>query len=80
MKKTTLPILDILGENFYIWGHSFSLGQICKGKILNYISGVIFIFWGQFFRGEILNLCVWGKFRFGGFFQFGQFCVWEGKS
>ena len=26
-EKTTLPIQDIFRENFYFWGHSFSLAQ-----------------------------------------------------
>ena len=34
-EKTTLPIQDILGVIFYIWGDSFQEGQIRLGKILN---------------------------------------------
>ena len=64
-----LPIQDIFGESFYIWGHLFSLGQICVGTILNSFSGANF-FWGAiFFVGENqLNLCFSGKFYLWGLF------------
>ena len=32
-EKTTLPMQDIFVENFLIWRHSFSLGQICVGSL-----------------------------------------------
>ena len=60
----------ILRDVFYIVGHSFGIiGQICVGKIVNYISGGNFLVWGnlkslfgdKFYEGafsvrEILNL------------------------
>ena len=47
-------------------------GNICVEKFLSNISGEIFFVGG----GNLISL-IWGKFIFGGFFQFGQFCVWE---
>jgi len=42
-----LPIQDIFWENFYIWALSFSLGQICEGKISNYNSRENFLSFGK---------------------------------
>ena len=72
-EKTTLPIQDILGVNFYIWGHSFfSLGQVCVGKILNlYFRGKFYFLGGNFQFPEILNLCFRGRILF-----WGAFSVW----
>ena len=65
-EKTTLPIQDIFGVNFFWGAILFSLGQVSVGKILN------LYFRGKFeFFGATLN------FVLGGFFQFGQICVWE---
>ena len=80
-EKTTLPIQDILGVNFYIWGHSFfSLGQVCVGKILNlYFRGKFDFLGGNFQFREILNLCFRGELCFGvPFFSLGKFV--HGKS
>ena len=69
-EKTTLPIQDILRVNFYIWGDSFSLGQVCVGKILNlHFRGKFYVLRGNFQFGDIFVLL--------GLFQFGQIGVWE---
>ena len=73
-EKTTLPIQDIFVEHFYIWGHSFSLGQILCGINLK------LYFRGNFFCGETFfsQVFVFGaNFILGGFFPLGEFCVWE---
>ena len=64
--------LAIFWEKFYICGHSFSLGQICVGKILNYISGAKFFFLGLKFIlvWENLQSLFLGQILFlGGIFQ-----------
>ena len=48
-KKTTLPIQDILGETFYVWGHSFQFGANFCGKNLKLLQGQILFFGGNFF-------------------------------
>ena len=63
-EKTTLPIQDIFWGNFYIWGHSFSIGQISVRKILIgqflFLGG--FFQLGEFCEWEILNLFFGVKF------------------
>ena len=77
-EKTTLPIQDILGVNFYVRGNSFQFRANVCGKVLESIfQGQILFFLWQFSGREILNICFRGKFRFGGFFQFGQICIFK---
>ena len=65
---------EIFGENFNIWGHSFSLG-----KILNYISGANFFLVAMFSVGGNLKSSFFRKILFlGGIFSMGNFVY--GKS
>ena len=77
-EKTTFPIQDIFGDHFYIQGHLFNLGQIYVEKILTIFQGQIFV-WGAIFLvwGNLKSLFLGQILFLGGFFQFGQFCVWE---
>jgi len=47
--KNYLTNSGFFGGRFYIWDRLFSLGQICVGKISNYISGANFVWGWQFF-------------------------------
>ena len=55
-EKTTLPIQDIFVEHFYIWGHSFSLGQILCGINLKLYFRGNFICGETFFSGNLKSL------------------------
>ena len=69
MKKTALPIQDILGVNFYIWAISFQFGaSLCRKNHKFIFQGQIkflggqFLVWGNLkslFKGQIL---FWGAF------------------